>query len=261
MRALAEALRFLSVIPVPGRPPKRAWTVLAAYPLAGLALGLIASAAGWASGWLFGAPGMAVVIVTARILITGGLHMDGLADLADGAGGGRDRERRLAIMADSRLGSWGALSLLIVFSLQTAVLAALLRDGGALPEGRAVPPAVSAFYPVLLASALTRGILIPVMRIFPSARPGGMGDRSRSAATKTAVIVSLALSAAAAFLLYGIPGLAVGLVAAGGMMLFASVVNRRLKGLTGDVYGALLETGDLMVFTALLVAGRLDLLL
>ena len=84
MRALAEALRFLSVIPVPGKPPKRFDRVLAAYPWAGLILGLLTALGVWLVSPILGVAGCAVTAVVLRIALTGGLHLDGVADLADG---------------------------------------------------------------------------------------------------------------------------------------------------------------------------------
>ncbi|MCK5735470.1 MAG: adenosylcobinamide-GDP ribazoletransferase, partial [Spirochaetaceae bacterium] len=145
MRALAEALRFLSIIPIPGRPPKNSSRVTALYPWAGLILGIITAAGAWAAGWIFSAAGAAVLTVAVRITVTGGLHMDGLADLADGIGGGRNREKRLEIMSDSRLGSFGALALLVMTALQITVIAELLL--------------YSDYWALIFAPALSRGII------------------------------------------------------------------------------------------------------
>lgn len=254
MRALAEALRFLTVIPIPGKPPGAASRVLAAYPWAGLVIGAVTAAAAWAGSWILGAAGTAVFAVTVRIAVTGGLHMDGLADLADGFGGGRDREKRLAIMADSRLGSFGALALLVMFALQAAVIAEFLSF-----SARGYPFSPSFLLPLVLAPAVSRGMIPLMMRIFPSARPGGMGDRNRVSAGNTAVTVSVLSALIIAFLIFGITGLITAAVAAAGMILTAARISGKLKGLTGDVYGALIESGDLAVFICMLAVFRFDI--
>ena len=258
MRALAEALRFFSVIPLPGKPSKRASLVLVAYPWAGLILGCIVAGLGWASGWLFGSLGMAVVMLTTRILITGALHLDGLADLADGMGAD-NKERRLAVMADSRLGTFGALALLFVFAWQALLISELISGRGNFHDGAHAPPELTQFYPLLLAPVLSRGLLALPIRCFHSARPGGMGNRIRSSATWPAVLASLSATLLLAFLFYAAIGLGITLLVAGGMMLAAFGVSRRLGGLTGDVYGALIELGELMLFLALLLAERVGL--
>lgn len=253
MRALAEALRFLSVIPVPGRPPQKASRVPAAYPWAGLILGIIAAAAAWAGGWIFGAAGTAVIVIAVRIGITGGLHMDGLADLADGLGGGRDREKRLTIMSDSRLGSFGALALLVMCALQIAVLAELMS-----PQGYG-SLSLGALYPLISAPALSRGIIPLMMHLFPSARPGGMGDRNRASASPAAVISAIISVLLITAFFYGVAGLILTAVVTGIILCIAAGISRRLGGLTGDVYGALIETGDLLALFGILLLYRLDL--
>ncbi len=266
MRALAEALRFLSIIPVPGRPPKKASRVPAAYPWAGLILGIIAAAAAWAGGWIFGAAGTAVIIVAVRIGITGGLHMDGLADLADGMGGGKDREKCLTIMADSRLGSFGALALLVMCALQIAVIAELISLQGyaATPKSSTGPVghlslSLEDLYPLISAPALSRGIIPLMMRLFPSARPGGMGDRNRASASPAAVISAIISVLLITAFFYGVAGLILTAVVTGIILCIAAGISRRLGGHTGDVYGALIETGDLLALFGILLLYRLDL--
>jgi len=252
MRALGEALRFLSVIPVPGKPPKNSAGVPAAYPWAGLILGLITAAGAWLAGWVFSAAGTAVTVVSIRIALTGGLHMDGLADLADGTGGGRDREKRLAIMSDSRLGTFGALALLLMTALQISIIAELLQSAG-----NRTP--LEAFFPLIFAPVLSRGIIPLMMKVFPSARPGGMGDRNRRSAGLSAVITALVSVIFIAVFFYGTAGLIV--TAAVILLIFipAARINRQLSGLTGDVYGALIETADLLTLLGLLIVYRFGL--
>ncbi len=262
MRALAEALRFLSVIPVPGKPPKNNSTVQAAYPWAGLVLGLIAAVGLWLAGWVFSAAGTAVVVVGIRIAVTGGLHMDGLADLADGMGGGRNREKRLAIMSDSRLGSFGALALLVMTALQITVIAELLQFRNSLSP-------LESLYPLIFAPALSRGIIPLMMKVFPSARPGGMGDRNRKSASLSAVITAMLSVIFIAVFFYGTAGLIVSAAVTILILIAAARISRQLGGLTGDAYGALIETADLLTLFGILLmfhfslttTGLLDLLI
>jgi len=253
VRALSEALRFLSIIPFPGKPPKSTSHVLAGYPWAGVILGIITAAAAWAGGWVFSGAGIAVITVAVRIAITGGLHMDGLADLADGIGGGRDREKRLMIMADSRLGSFGALALLVMAALQITVIAELLvkTPGNHL--------SLQALYPLIFAPALSRGIIPLMMRLFPSARPGGMGDRNRASAGSLAVMTALISVTVIAAFFYGIAGIIITAAVILFILGIAAGITRRLGGLTGDVYGALIEISDLLALFGILLLYRFDL--
>ncbi len=252
MRALAEALRFLSIIPFPGRPPKKGSKVFALYPWAGLILGTFAAVAAWLGGWVFSAAGTAVLTVALRIAITGGLHMDGLADLADGMGGGRDREKRLAIMADSRLGSFGALALIVMVGLQITVITELLQ---LTPPGKSL----ELLFSLIFASALSRGIIPLIMKVFPSARPGGMGDRNRSSASIPAVVAALVSVLLITLFFYGLAGIAVTAAVLLLILSGAARIARQLGGLTGDVYGSLIETADLLALFGILILYHFEL--
>ncbi|MBC9180481.1 adenosylcobinamide-GDP ribazoletransferase, partial [Pseudoroseomonas ludipueritiae] len=97
-----------------------------AYPLVGLGIGAAGGAVMAAGLWL-GLPPLVAALwsLAATLLLTGGFHEDGLADTADGFGGGRDRARKLEIMRDSRIGSYGVLALVLALGLRAAALAAL----------------------------------------------------------------------------------------------------------------------------------------
>ena len=297
MRALAEALRFLSVIPVPGKPPKRFDRVLAAYPWAGLILGLLTALGVWLVSPILGVAGCAVTAVVLRIALTGGLHLDGVADLADGLGGGRDVERRLEIMKDSRLGSFGALALICLVAVQGVLIAELLTgpwsgmprvlaeffrrsgtafDTQALRQGEAAaigiiggedfwPPEAGLrgmyswriLLPLVAAPVISRGVLPVFMRIFPSARPGGLGDMVRKSASTGVIVFCLISAAGIVLFLLGLPGLA---ALGAGLLVMALVsrrVSRQLGGLTGDGYGRLIELGDAAALLAMLAMMRL----
>ncbi len=264
MKALAEALRFLSILPIPGKPPKNRSAVLAAYPWAGLILGILAASSGIAASFILGAAGSAVVVMAARIVFTGALHLDGLADLADGMGGGRDRERRLAIMADSRIGTFGTVAILLVTALQAVLIFELFNSSHAaaavnpnLPWPVVLPP-IAAVQAIILASLVSRGVLPLIMRIFPTARPGGMGDSSRKSASMLAVTGALGSTLLLSWLIAGWAGPIGCIVVLLLMLLISRQVSNRLGGLSGDVYGALIEYGDLTFLLVITIIVRLD---
>jgi adenosylcobinamide-GDP ribazoletransferase len=134
-RLLVCAMQFLTRLPTPrlaGFEPD--WITRAAryYPLAGQLVGLLIAVV-----WLVASrfwPGLpaAVLAVAAGVAITGGFHEDGLADTADGLGGGQDPARRLAVMKDSRIGGYGALALILALAARCALLAGLSPGAGAL---------------------------------------------------------------------------------------------------------------------------------
>ncbi len=193
-----------------------------AYPLAGVPVGLIAGLVHWgALGLGASDPVAAVGALAALAAVTGGLHHDGLADFADGMGGA-DRARRLEIMRDSRIGSYGVL----VLGLTLAGIGAALADLGA-----AATPV--AFVAVAVAS---RCAMLAVLVLLPPARGDGLGaaaqgkgGRALAVGGATALVCLLPLGAAA------VPLAAATATAAAGI---AAVARRRLGGQTGDVLGA-----------------------
>ncbi len=188
-----------------------------AYPVAGAVAGLLAAAVlrlGRMVG--MGQPVAVVWALAAAVLVTGGLHEDGLADMADGFGGGRTRERKLAIMRDSRIGSYGALTMAFSLALRAAPLALSAR-----PE-RAV----------LLAGVLGRGAMLLPMLLLRPARPDGLGASLREA-RRGRMLAGLAICAATA---WAAPGAALAALAAG--LAVAGLAHRQVGGYTGDVLGA-----------------------
>ncbi len=226
---LAAGLGLLTRLPVgwlvpramPYRPGRACWT----YPLAGLLVGG-ATAAVRAAAVRAGLPPLlaSAWAVGAAILLTGALHEDGLADTADGIGGGGTPARRLEIMRDSRIGSYGAVALVAALGIRTVAIAAL-------PAGHAAPA-------LLASGALSRAAMLPMLGLLPPARPDGL-SRALGRPPRTAVWCGLSLAAAASFLL--LPPIWAGLAILGGFAVSGTAIalaRRRLGGHTGDVLGA-----------------------
>jgi adenosylcobinamide-GDP ribazoletransferase len=236
--ALRSALAFLTVLPVAARdgaPGERLGRAL--FPAVGLLLGLAAWGALWlgtlAAGPLFGA----VAALAALALLTGGLHLDGLADCADGLLASGGRERRLEIMRDPRLGAFAVTALVLVLLADVALLQRL--------GVRAALPALVA------AGAFSRLAMLAVLVALPYARERGLG---RAAAGRGPLDLAVgAVLTAPAFLLdwrHAAVGL-VGAAAAAGIV--GALAYRRIGGATGDVYGAVSEMGQLGVLLAFLL--------
>ena len=222
----------------PADPASAVW----AYPVAGAVAGGLAALAYGLAAWIGLPPLLAgVIAIAVLVLATGALHEDGLADTADGFGGGRDREAKLAIMRDSRIGSYGVIALILLFALRIGALSAL-----------AAPGAVAA---ALIASgALSRGALPPLMHLMPHARADGL---SVSVGRPDGRPVAEALAAAIllAFLVLQ-PGAALAaiLVVALSTALCAWIARRQIDGQTGDVLGAtamVAEAAALMALVAI----------
>src|SRR5512145_3505414 len=156
------ALRYLTILPVPGGADtgRAVGRAAAWFPAVGLALGLLLAGVDRAISWLFPPILSAVLTVTAWKVLTGGLHLDGLADCLDGLAG-RDREHRLAIMRDSHIGTFGSAGLVLFLVLEVAAVADL-------------PP--PARWRVLRVAALISRAAPPVLaRLFAAARSDGQG--------------------------------------------------------------------------------------
>ena len=161
----AIAVAFLTRVPI-GPPAEAGWRLADAawaFPLVGAGIGVIAALClpGRRNSGLGPGPA-ALLAVLAGLGVTGALHEDGLADTADGFFGGGDRERRLAIMRDSRHGTYGILALVLSVGLRAAALA---QTGEAIYAGLAL----------IAAHAASRALLPAAMRALPPARDDGLG--------------------------------------------------------------------------------------
>lgn len=238
LEPLGEALRFLTIIPTPGMPP---WTeagfgrAIPLFPLAGLLIGLILAAAGSLTGALWGAGVRAVGVVVAWGVVTAGLHLDGLSDTFDGVMSWRDRERKLEIMRDSRIGAMGALALAAVLGLKVALLA---TAGDRWLVAALVAPAIGRWADVY-------GIVF-----FPPAREGGLG-RTFQALLGPRDFPLATLIALAAALIGGVAGIVALALAWLVTHALGRWWTRDLGGLTGDTYGALCEIAEVVALAAL----------
>jgi adenosylcobinamide-GDP ribazoletransferase len=205
------------------------------YPLVGLGIGAASAAAFLLASWLALPPfAAALAALAASILLTGALHEDGLADVADGFGGGRDRQSKLAIMRDSRIGSYGVLALALV----------LAARGGSLTAITSPCTAVAA---LVAAHTLSRAGLATLMWALPPARSDGLAAATGRPGGSDAAIAAL-LGLAAALLLLG-PG--IGLLAVLVVVMLqaglALRARRQIGGVTGDVLGAAQQLGEVAV--------------
>lgn len=241
MDALFVAVGFLTRLPVPARAfaNERARTEsLAWYPLVGLLLGGMLAGGAWL---LRDLPPLlsAALLLPAWVLLTGALHLDGLADSADAwVGGLGDRERTLEIMKDPRSGPAGVVSVVLLLLLKFAALASL-------------PP--QAWMLLLLPPLLARAALTAAFVTTPYVRTGGLGA-ALAEAPRTACAVALLVAGAFA-LTFGQAGLIALITATAVMTVWRQACLRRLGGVTGDTAGALCELIEAAVLLAAVVVG------
>lgn len=206
------------------------------YPLVGVAIGVLTWLAWKGATFLFPSLVTGVITLAAWVLLTGGLHLDGLADCCDGLFASVSRERRLEIMKDPHVGTFGTIGLILILFLKAAVLASLMS--------------VSSFG-ILLAATLARWCILPAA-LLPLARSSGMAADFKSGLRQSSIILS-AIIPLALMVLLGLRGIfstLVGVVTAALMLWFA---KSRIGGVTGDVFGMIVEAVETTVLLTFLI--------
>jgi adenosylcobinamide-GDP ribazoletransferase len=233
-RGLLTALGFLTRIPV----PPGSWAPgasVAFFPAVGLLLGAISAGGAWLLFDRFGLaphPVWALSLVGLHALMTGALHLDGLSDVVDGLGGARgDRERALEIMKDPRIGAFGVVALIFAVGAKILLMNELLHQPGRLPLLLAYPVGV-------------RFAAVVMVVLLPCARATGLAATFHQESRWFGLVAAAVMTAA--FLGWqqwatAIPtGHALGAALVTGLYLAA-----KLRGVTGDVYGAAIELGEI----------------
>ncbi len=253
-RDLIACLRFFSRLPLPAPPfepsahvapdlPRLAYMV----PIAGAAIAAIgALALGLAHA--LGLPPLvcAGLAVSALVIVTGALHEDGLADVADGFGGAKERERKLEIMRDSRIGAYGGVALALSLMLRVAALGALAEQG---------PGAAAAA--LVLAGASSRAFALIPLALLAPARAEGLGAGAARLDAGGALSAGVTGLIVASLLGLGILGLgraifAFGLALAAALAMSA-IARRQIGGQTGDVAGAAQQLAEIACLCGLLI--------
>ncbi len=246
MKSVLVAAGFLTRIPIPviadatdvGGAAR--W-----FPVIGGAIGGAATLVAWVLRDVLALPPalIATLLVAFSAWLTGAIHLDGLADTADGFGGGRTREDVLRIMRDPAIGSFGAIALLVVVGTKAAALTALLERGAAFPFLVAAPT-ISRWTISVLAASL------------PYARAEGGLGRAVLNQPLAGLLVSTMVTAPIAVAAAGMDALFVWIPALLGVAWLARAARRRIGGVTGDVFGASVELTETVVLLAAVVLTR-----
>lgn len=236
MKRFLAALQFLTIIPLPGsfNPDGRALGgSLPFFPIIGLMIGGAAALADWVLGHFLPTGVTSVLTVILLIAVSGGLHMDGLADTADGFFSSRPRERILEIMRDSRTGPMGVVAIVSVVALKIAIFASI--------EGP------WRWWVLLMTPIAGRSALLVQLAILPYVRPeGGLAGIFHANRSKGHALWALLFLLAAGGLTGGFPaGLIAGGAAFFAALLFAAYSYRQIGGLTGDTLGSACELAEL----------------
>jgi adenosylcobinamide-GDP ribazoletransferase len=240
---LLTAMAFLTRVPMPhphGASPPNFARAHRAFPLVGAVIGVIIGAV-YLVLLAIGLPaaGAAACALGASALLTGGLHEDGLADVADGFGGGRDKAAKLEIMRDSRLGTYGALILLVSFAAKVSALAVL--------------PQTAVMQGLMAAHALSRGILPAMAMTMPYARSDGLAAAAGRPKPSTVAIAAALAFIIALIALPFVAAIIAAIVAAACAAIMAILAMHQIGGQTGDVLGGaeqVAETAILLLLAA-----------
>jgi adenosylcobinamide-GDP ribazoletransferase len=229
------ALGFMTRIPagVPAVPAEQLSRAAAWFPAVGLLVGAIAAGVHALAGLALD-PGPATVLaLAAAVLVTGAFHEDALADTADGLGAHVGRERKLEIMTDSRVGTFGALAVVLPLLFAYSVLSPL--DDGAFAAA------------VVAGHVLGRWAGLPQAAFLPPAQPGGLGAKVR--VTRSALVVGTVFAGAVAVAVLGPEVAALALAVAVAINVASGLALRRvLGGGTGDTYGAVNKLTELATY-------------
>ena len=245
---ITAALILMTRLPIRWRgawPDSLSRRSMAWFPLVGAIVGAVGAIVLWGATVGLGLPMAlaAVLAVAAQLIMTGAFHEDGLADTADGLGGGRDRDRKLAIMRDSRLGTYGVTALWVALTIRALALAHL--------------PVGLAGVALILTGVCSRAGMVPVSAMLPPARAEGMAATVRQPGRRE-VLISLAGTVACALpivMTIGTPALGMAtatlIASAAGCIIVALLALRQLGGVTGDVLGACQQTAEVASLVAI----------
>ena len=254
MRPFLIALQFLTRIPVRLKDNPTEKQIAASqlyYPLVGLLIGVLLILLAWVSQWVLpDVPTMlrAAIILTGWVLISGGLHLDGLADSADAwAGGLGDRDKTLAIMKDPACGPAGVVSIVLLLLLKFAALHALL-EASASASMPNLPLLV-----IVIAPMLARTVPSLLFLTTPYVRQHGLGSALVTGLPRRGLVFVIAAVVVSVLLLAGSMGLWLVLAVLIVFVLARRLMIQRIGGVTGDVAGALIEITELSVLVCALL--------
>lgn len=245
MKKFLLALQFLTIIPVKMKNIKEGdlSSSVIYFPLIGLLLGLLLVGINKVLLVLnFDQLIANIILVISLILLTGGIHMDGVADTADAFLSRKNKEEMLVIMRDSHIGSMGVLSLISIILLKVAFLSCASIQ--------------SKTAPLLLMCVLSRWSMVFAMLLFPYARQEGKAKLLMSGINFKIFTLSTIIALACAFAIWKLKGVLVFMVIAAASYIAGRFINRKIGGISGDTLGALSESNEIIVLLSIIILIR-----
>ncbi len=249
--AIGAAFGTFSRIPV----PKSVWTeagtthALAAFPLVGLVEGFLMAAWGHVANLIgLPAPIVACVLTALPVAVTGGIHLDGLADTSDALSSYAPREKKLEIMHDPRVGAFGAIAVALYLVMQFALFMTL-------------PLTAGVFLTLMCSLALSRALSGLAVECWPSARADGMAASLAPAKKRPRIVCPLVVFAVAAsigmIVFFQVIGVCMVIAALSVLAWYRHVALSRFGGVTGDAAGWFLQWVELAMLAVLAVGSAL----
>jgi adenosylcobinamide-GDP ribazoletransferase len=238
------AIQFLTIFPTPLHhdvDDQRLGESLTYFPLVGLILGAILFGLQYGLNFLLPAPVTSALLVMALVILTGAHHLDGLIDTCDGVFAGKTAKQRLRIMADTQVGTFGIAGAILVLLLKYACLSSYM-------------PMLPA---LLLLPTLGRWGMVVAIFTFPYAKTSGMGLAFKQGATWQRLAIATAIALVTAFLLLQWKGVLLMTLVYACAFGIGIYLNSRLRGLTGDTYGAINELVEALVLLLVIVLWRM----
>lgn len=238
MKSILFALQHLTRLPLPhvSFDEVSCGRATAFFPLAGVVIGAVMAAVVWAVGWYLPYQLQASLLIVLMVVLTGGIHLDGFTDSIDGLFSGRQRERKLEIMRDSRIGAFGVIGVICLLLFKFSLLAGI--------------PAHVLIKLLVVVPAISRWNMTLVIFVFPYARQEGLGTIYKKYCGIRELLLATVLAGAAAGILLGVYGVLLMLM--GGLIayLVGKKASRELGGLTGDIYGFINELSEVLLLLA-----------
>lgn len=236
MKRFLAAIQFLTVLPLPALlviSERDLGRSAPFFPVIGLGIGAIAACLDYGLRHILPVPAASVLVIIFLLAVSGALHMDGLADTADGFFSSRPRQQILEIMRDSQTGPMGVMAIVCVLILKVALFASV--------------PASARWWVLLLTPLTGRSALLIHMAVIPYARPqGGLASVFYTHRNRLYLIWAVIAPALAGWFAGGIAGLSSAMAAMFFSLLFAIYVHRKIGGSTGDTLGAACELTELI---------------
>ena len=251
MRFLA-ALQFLTIIPLPWRrqvSPEDLARSTGYFPVVGLIIGLLLAGLNWLLGWFLPMAVVHVLLIVFLAVISGALHLDGLADTCDGIASGKTPEERWQVMRDSRVGSFGIVGVCCLLLVKYVSL-------NNVPQSLVMTSLV-------LMPVISRWAMVYAIFVYPYAKPSGLGKVFKQGVNWLKFIMATLIALAVAAALARLAGLAIILAIIPGIwvivVIMATYLKRKFSGLTGDTYGAINEVAEVGVLLLVCLLAQVGL--